>query len=141
MNKCATQENDLARVENYVSGKMKDAKYMKEEGIYDKRCKISGIMMNLKIESANTCESINLQKKLELLEKDLDDKMKVVELELQSFLNTDSFNAVAETIVENTLVSSAQIGQKLENVEKKYGRLKNALLAEGILDLIGLTDD
>ena len=70
---------------------------------------ISGSLKKLKMESANTCESINLQKKLELLERDLDDKMKVVELELQSFLKTDSFNAVAETIVENTLVASAQI--------------------------------
>ena len=91
--------------------------------------------------------------KFEVPEKDLDDKMKVVELELQSFLKTDSFNAVAETIVENTLVASAQIVEvslkkhlaapmeRLDNVRKKHGRLRNALLEDGILDLISLNDD
>ena len=36
MKKCATEKNGAARVENYGSGNMKDAKDMQEKMIYDK---------------------------------------------------------------------------------------------------------
>ena len=76
----------------------------------------------------------------------------------------EAAKCVAETITENTLVSSAQIVtlsaetfnaeleetlkkhltaplKRLDKVKKKYGRLRNALLEEGILDLMSLDDD